>query len=173
MCFPMSSASHQQQPNPIDRVLFHEFTNCHPRRRQSAMRTVKLEIGQLAVLVALRNAGGGEQRLGALLKAAIATYDTAVGPLSDRTPAGAFALGANFHSYFHTIDFASSGGSSQVQKAGCLCRCCGERRKRRSPVFAGRVRTEGFLSSRVFDHLQEDAGLGAQGTAAGMNYVKT
>ena len=50
-------------------------TNLQAARRdggQRAMRTVKLEIGELAMFVALGNARRREQRLGACLQAAIA-----------------------------------------------------------------------------------------------------
>src|SRR5580704_2428890 len=146
------------------------------------------------MLIAFGDASCGEQRLGAFLQAAIAAGDTTIGSGGDGSPAGAFAFGADFRGDFHVLTLPLWADLRKWKRLWAGVEGRGKaatdfqkssyrrdrretlRRTRRKPIsrfgLAGWVGAEGLLGGCVFYHLQKDAGFGAQGAAAGVNYIE-
>src|SRR5712691_10891383 len=81
----------EQKASGVERIFLSELACSHASRGQGSVRAIELEVGQLAVLVALGDTGGVEQGLRTGVKAAVATRYAANVALGDGLPSRAFA----------------------------------------------------------------------------------
>src|SRR4029077_4974628 len=95
--------SHQQQASALHGILLRKFAGGHASRKQLLTGAVKLEIRELAVLVAFGNARGREQSLGTRLPAAVTAGYTTLGADRDWFPASTFTQRTNVHGDFHDL----------------------------------------------------------------------
>jgi hypothetical protein len=117
--FSSAGLPHQQKTGFVQWVLFHESARCHPSWCEAGKRSLKLEVGQLAVLVSLRNPSRGQQNLSPRAKPTVAAGDAAiigaadVADSSDRFPSGTLAERANLRRSLYAL------GSFHL-RAACL-----------------------------------------------------